>query len=374
MNKTEQDIIYLAGCAIHQVKPEVKGMNLEEIAKVASRHTISSMICMALESAGVKVDTLIDQKNKAIRKSMLMNNERQLIFSKLDEAGVWHLPLKGVLLEKMYPIYGMRQMADNDVLFDYRFREKVRDIFLSFEYDIESYNNGNHDVYHKAPIYNYEMHSSLFGKTMPVFYDYYTRLEEKYLWDDKTKTYARHMDVNDAYVYIVAHAYKHFSMCGTGIRTLMDLYMYNEHCKNEMDREYIRKQCAILGIKQYEKNARTIAYKLFYQPFNDCSILSQEEKEYVKYYFSSNTYGTKKQMIWNSVHKIELEGNKHAGIRYLCRRLVPSISWFRQNYHFLDEYPILIPFYAIFRIITKVFSSWACWTMEVKEVFLLLRK
>ena len=81
MNKTEQDIIYLAGCAIHQEKPEVKGMNLEEIAKVASRHTISSMICMALESAGVKVDTLMDQKNKAIRKSMLMNNERQLIFS-----------------------------------------------------------------------------------------------------------------------------------------------------------------------------------------------------------------------------------------------------------------------------------------------------
>ena len=88
MNKTEQDILYLAACAIHQIKPHVEGMNLEEIAKAAMNHTISSMICMAFESAGIKVNTLIDQKNKAIRKVMLWDCERQQIFSKLDEAGI----------------------------------------------------------------------------------------------------------------------------------------------------------------------------------------------------------------------------------------------------------------------------------------------
>lgn len=40
-------------------------------------------------------------------------------------------------------------------------------------------------------------------------------------------------DLNDAYVYIVAHAYKHFIFSGTGIRTLIDLYVYNEHCKDQ---------------------------------------------------------------------------------------------------------------------------------------------
>ncbi len=92
-------------------------MNLDEIAKVAMHHTISSMICMALESAGIKINTLVDQKNKAIRKVMLLDRERQQIFSKLDEAGIWYVPLKGVLLKEMYPVFGMRQMADNDILF-----------------------------------------------------------------------------------------------------------------------------------------------------------------------------------------------------------------------------------------------------------------
>lgn len=101
MNKTEQDILYLTGCAMHQTIPNVEGMDLEQITKVAMHHTIASMICMALESAGVKVNTLIDQKNKAIRKVMLLDCERERIFSKMAEAGIWYLPLKGVLLKPM---------------------------------------------------------------------------------------------------------------------------------------------------------------------------------------------------------------------------------------------------------------------------------
>lgn len=49
----------------------------------------------------------------------------------------------------MYPVFGMRQMADNDILFDSTYREKVRDIFLDSGYEIEAYNKGNHDVYQK---------------------------------------------------------------------------------------------------------------------------------------------------------------------------------------------------------------------------------
>ena len=58
-------------------------------------------------------------------------------------------------------------------------------------------------------------------------------------------------DLNDAYVYIVAHAYKHFIFSGTGIRKLIDLYVFNEHCKDQLDRKYIHEQCTLLGIQEY---------------------------------------------------------------------------------------------------------------------------
>lgn len=233
MNKTEQDILYLVSCALHQTKPNVDGMDFEKISKMAMSHTISSMVCMALESAGIKVDVLMDQKNKAIRKVMLLDSEREKIFSLFEKAGIWYLPLKGVILKEMYPVYGMRQMADNDILFDSTYRKEVKDIFLSLGYEIESYNKMNHDVYLKAPIYNYEMHVSLFDKSIPGFLEYYTQLEKKYA----DQGLNRHMDVNDAYVYIIAHAYKHFIFSGTGIRTLIDIYVYNESCS--LDPNYI---------------------------------------------------------------------------------------------------------------------------------------
>ena len=174
--------------------------------------------------------------------------------------------------------------------------------------------------------------------------------------------------LNDAYVYIVAHAYKHFIFSGTEIRTLIDLYVFNEHCKDQLDRNYIHEQCTVLGIQEYEEKARTIAYKLFDQPVQDFSFLTQEENEYIGYYFSSGTYGTTRQRIRNSIHKLELEGSRHAKAKYIFQRLFPSVSWFREHNKFLDAYPFLIPFYAIIRLVTKPFTSWSKWTMEMKDV------
>lgn len=262
----------------------------------------------------------------------------------------------------MYPVYGMRQMADNDILFDSTYRKEVKDIFLSLGYEIESYNKGNHDVYLKAPIYNYEMHVSLFDKTIPGFLEYYTQLEKKYA----DQGLNRHMDVNDAYVYIIAHAYKHFIFSGTGIRTLIDIYVYNESCS--LDINYIHEQCKILGIQDYEKEAREMTYKLFDVPTNDFSSLTKEELEYVEYYFTSGTYGTAKQRLKNEIHKFELEGSKHAKAKYVFRRLFPEANWFKKNHKFLDSYPFFIPFYGAFRIITKVFIGWKKWTSEIKNI------
>lgn len=93
-----------------------------------------------------------------------------------------------------------------------------------------------------------------------------------------------------------------------------------------MDPNYIYEQCKILGIQDYEKEAREMAYKLFDVPTNNFSILTKEELEYVEYYLASGTYGTAKQRMKNEIHKFELEGSKHAKAKYLFRRLFPKVS------------------------------------------------
>lgn len=70
----------------------------------------------------------------------------------------------------------------------------------------------------------------------------------------------------------------------------------------------------------------------------------------------------------NEIHKFKLEGSKHAKAKYVFRRLFPESSWFKNHFKFLEAYLILIPFYVVFRIITKVFTSWRKWTSEIKNI------
>ena len=130
-------------------------------------------------------------------------------------------------------------------------------------------------------------------------------------------------------------------------------------------------QCTFLGIQDYEKEAREMAYKLFDVPTNDFSSLTKEELEYVEYYFASGTYGTAKQRMQNEIHKFELEGSKHAKAKYVFSRLFPEAEWIKNHSKFLDSYPIFIPFYAVFRIITKFFMSWKKSTSEIKNIRLM---
>lgn len=358
MNKNQEDIIYLIYCALHNLKADTCNMDIKEIEKIAYRHTISSLVCTALD---IEDPFLIDQKNKAVRKLMLLDAERDIIFKRLDEKGIWHMSLKGAILKDLYPIYGTRQMADNDILFDEKYRDEVREIFTSLGYSIKSFNEGIHDVYHKNPIYNFEMHVSLFNKSLPVFYNYYNNLEPKYQY--KENTYERYMTKEDAYIYIVAHGFKHYSHSGTGIRTLIDLYVYNTSC--DLNRNYIEEECKKLGIDVFEKKARGIAYKLFDKPEYE---LSTDEISFVDYFFSSCTYGTTGIRIENEINKLKLEGHKHAKFYYVFRRAFPSASWFRQYYEFLDKYPIFIPFFSLYRFIRGLLTRANIWTNEIKVV------
>ena len=205
------------------------------------------------------------------------------------------------------------------------------------------------------------MHVSLFSKALPVFFDYYNKLEPKYQY--RENTYERYMTKEDAYIYIVAHGFKHYSHSGTGIRALIDLYVYN--VSYDLNRNYIEEECKKLGIDDFEKKARGIAYKLFDKPEYELSL---DEISFVDYFFSSCTYGTTSLRIGNEINKLKLEGHKHAKFYYVFRRAFPSASWFRQYYEFLDKYPIFIPFFSLYRFIKGLLTRANTWTNEIKVV------
>ena len=268
-------MLYLTVCSINAEIPKyerVAEMDLQKVYALSKSQSLEAMTFMALERLlkGNDVVRSLDTeqvltkweeaKNKAIRKTRLMNAERNQLFDFLERQNIWHLPLKGVILCPMYPELGMRQMSDNDVLFDPSFRPMVRDWFESRGYMVESYGKGNHDEYHKKPVYNFEMHTALFSEEAQTkFFQYYATVKKR-LHPVAGREFEYAMSDEDFYVYMVVHMYKHYSDSGTGLRSLLDLCVYHRE-KLDMDRRYLDGEFAKIGILDFEKENAGVGIK-----------------------------------------------------------------------------------------------------------------
>jgi hypothetical protein len=286
-----------------------------------------------------------------------MDAERGQLLSWMDDHQIWYMPLKGSILKNLYPKTGMRQMADNDILFDANHQYDVRDYMVAHGYDVISVAKGNHDVYEKAPVYNFEMHTALFGILHnPSWRSYYANVRER-LQKDEGNACGYHFSDEDFYVYFLAHMAKHYQGGGTGVRSLMDIYVYNWKKGDSLDRDYIRQETDKLELSRFEQQCRGLSEKLFGQPENfEAVTLSDEEKEIFAYVYGSGTYGTLENRVRNELGKLQPEGGKptlRSKLTYCRGRFFPSIEFMEHKYPIVIKCKLLLPLAYVWRMISR---------------------
>lgn len=62
---------------------------------------------------------------------------------------------------------------------------------------------------------------------------------------------------------MMVHAFKHYNAGGTGIRSLVDVYVYLSKKAEQMDWDYIEGELEKLDIDAFEKRFRVLAKKVF---------------------------------------------------------------------------------------------------------------
>ena len=370
MEKTSEFLIYLMACSLQGTKPEealLANIDMEALLRLAKAHSVSAMVCMALEQTDAfqhAAETTrlkwLDSKNKAVRKNMLLDAERHQLEKEFAEHGIWYMPLKGSILKDWYPKFGMREMADNDILFDAAGRKQVREIFQNRSYKTVSFRKGNHDVYEKAPIYNFEMHVSLFHGTYKELTEQYENVKERLLPVDGT-AYQFAFTPEDFYVFVLAHAYKHYSHSGTGIRTLADIYVMNRHLGGIMNRDEVEQKLTQLGIAEYEQHSRVLAEKLFsaVRPLAETE-LTEDEKEMLLYYCDATTYGTVGNSVNNRLHELQENSEDitlRTKLKYCCVRLFPGREFCKYAYPFVYRHPWTMPFFWVWRIVYRSIAN-----------------
>ncbi len=381
MEKTSELLIYLMACSLQDIKSEealLVNIDLEALLRLAKAHSVPAMVCMALEQTDAfqHADETIrlkwlDSKNKAIRKNMLLDAERHRLEKEFAEHGIWYMPLKGSILKEWYPKFGMREMADNDILFDASKRQEVKAIFQGRGYTVKGYNKSNHDEYEKPPVYNFEMHVELYHKTYGTFNEKYADVKQR-LIPDAEVPYLLHFTPEDFYVFVIAHAYKHYSNSGTGIRTLADIYIMNQKLGGTLNWEYVDSELRGLGIFSYEHESRELAQKLFgitELPME--ANLSEAEQQMLTYYLGASTYGTIENRILHQMQKLQPDGGAitaYTKRKYLLSRIFPGREWCKESVPTVYKYPVLLPFFWVWRLIYRGITNRKRVTQEIKAI------
>ena len=353
ITRIAKDMIYLVSCAVNGEAPDkarIAEMDLREVYRLSAMHMMTAAVACALERVMPLPHAFDQAKKKAIRKLTLFELERSMIVQEFEKAGIWYMPLKGILLKDDYPEPFMREMTDNDILVDNTRMNDIRSIMERLGYSCEFFEQWHHDVYSKPPTLEFEMHRSLFptdGETAG-FAAYFADI-----WDRLVPVSAcgYAMTDEDFYCYLLCHAFKHYSHAGTGLRSLLDIFLFLR-AHPAFRPETLSAELERLGLTKFERDMRSLSKKVFTrQPLSDA-----EFRELAYFVFSGN-YGTAENAQYHhTANSLGDDDSSRAKRKYLLRWVFISGEALEARYPFVARHQILYPFLLVYRPIKGVLT------------------
>ena len=344
-------VVELLRAVLEERKPKEKPdmLSMENIYRMAKKHSVE---CMAYDGA-VQIaepgDEAVMQKWKERSRlcgiqGMVQKAESEKLFKELPAHGIRILPLKGCIMKKLYPKESYRQMADLDILIDEENAGKAREVMEGLG-DEKSRGEETVIPYVKKPWINVELHHSL----LPVWKENHGRYQK--IWecaDEKNGIFQ--MSWDDYYIYMIEHFAKHFYLSGSGIRSVMDIYVFLEKMKGQLHPDYLEEQFQVRKLEKFRRDMERIADKWFFKG----GVGEVEKAEEIIIF--SGVYGTEKGYYRNIEERIAEKSYSQglSKIIYVFKRIFPGYAFMCGAYPILRKCPPLLPVMWIYRAAVAV--------------------
>jgi len=296
----------------------------------------------------------------AVFKTATQEEELKLIKQTLSNHDVAFLPIKGPWVRKFYPSPELRTMADLDILIPKKQLKEVKKMMNSIGYT-NTHEGGNHDVYHKKPFMNVEMHRNMIDESY-VLSKYYHNIWDKVIKLEETSECS--LTNEDHYLFIIAHSAKHFGVGGTGVRSVLDVYFCLQHL-NDLNQDYLSQELSKLNLTEYEKRLKHLALGWF-----DGKPLSEEDCLMGDYLLKSGVYGTTSHAVASELLSTDsVKSLTYKKWKYLWIRAFPSFQFMKRRYPSLRVLFLLLPFYYLYRLFSGLITGKVtAQTKKIKQV------
>ncbi len=327
------------------------GFNWQQFIDFCSKHRITDIVFCGLKKANTVIPDsfnsyLSEHSVSSSIKEAIRDIEINELIDDFEKNKIKHLIMKGFVIKNIYPEPYLRSMGDADILVGEDIKQ-AEDVLIKHGFTFKG-EGFLHNIFYKNKLY-IELHKSLIDESIDEYYNYYGVGFDKAQLADGCKY--RYIFSNEQYyIFMIVHAAKHFKTYGTGIRTLLDIFIYNRHYSNKLNYQYIYSELKKLNLEEFEKTINELSVKWFSQRF-DSSFDSIGE-----YIISSGVYGSADNHELNAFLISNKNGNK-GKFTYIFRCIFPDKEYMCNRYPKCRKYSFLIPFYRIKRIFSTIIHS-----------------
>jgi hypothetical protein len=284
------------------------------------------------------------------------------MYALFEGRGITCLPLKGSLLRELYHSPHLRTMGDIDLLIEPFDPKENRNLMaeLGFksdssvvrqlsEYDVVT------DNYRLPPFIEVELHKILLPVVTPenvrrAFHDSMSRTVSIQGYH-----HIKRLAVQDDYLFLLSHLYKHYIRGGIGIRMLLDIWLFYSAYKWELDLPRLEESLLQMEILDFCQEIFQLCRVLFgEEEFSEISPVQEQ------IYLAGQLHEDIPMLVSSFINK------KGQGKLSLFASIV-FINREKLSLYFpaLNKYPLLYPYYYF----KRVFFVLRCRRTQLKQLF-----
>lgn len=362
-------LIRLLSSVLHEKDIPSLPSNLtwEYIFYMAKKHSVEAMAFYGAEKF-IKDNEVLYKTWKRCRDANLAQDLIQTeacreIFHSLYKADIRFLPLKGLKLKCLYKKPAFRQMSDIDILIDPENLSQIEILMTKLGYRFQENFRPYHDEYTKAPCITVEFHKQMLSSHNPK-QNYYADIWKKVIPDTETRGGWK-MTSEDFYIFQIVHLWKHYIVSGSGIRSIMDIYVYLNKFREEMNWSYIRQELQKLDLSNFSMQMEALSQYWFSESDKTQNTVIKNISKLQRRMFFSGAYGSDMSRRFNKMDVSQVEKGILHKIVYLFRRLFDKQA-LEYLYPTVNKYPALLPFFWFCRLWNAILHNKAAIKNELK--------
>ena len=337
----------------------LKDANYEKIYKLSKKQGLSNLTYYGINKINPPINKELYTKWEndcinAIVYDVYHQEAYKQIKKQFNKKQIEYMMLKGIILKKLYPTTDMRTMGDIDILIHPHQRHQVKEIMNSLDYTTLVYQKNNEDIYEKNPDITIEIHTELFEKKSIYYHSY------KNIWNklDKYSNSTEYkFNLDDFYIFIITHFAKHYYHAGSGIRNIIDIYLFRKKYLKKLNKTYIETKLKEINLLQFEQDILSLIDVWFNNKKHN-----EATKEMQQYIFESGIKGKQENIYYNQIKKYKTKTN------YIIHRIFLPLPEMKNHYPILNKIIILLPILYTYRILISILKKPQLILKELKNI------